>query len=411
MKKTWKLILSLLCIAALVCSLGVGAFAYTDEEIDAKFAELERANDALEIQNVMSWHVMYHCYGEHRAEMENLWVQEPENQATASFGQNQGFMAGYGSIWDGYVTGHDTSWLRSAKNYCNKNGIDVSGWTDEQILEVYGGVGQLLLHVTTTSIIQVADDGKTAKAFWYSPGMIMESGQSAGSIWEAYGADFVKEEGGWKMWHLHMFTDFGGSFFVSLGSNSSGEPTVVDNSQSEWKGEEGSQLYLSGAIEADPTIDGSTRHDYLNSQQYTQFSTHRLRSEMEIFLPTAYESWSFEDGNYGPTADEWRALGVDLDAWYAAHDSAAPAAKEVTWKDYQDWLISILPEVCPFPDAVGEIILATNSWDEIDMASGPWGKIFGEDAFACTDWATFSTNGGVGSYNADFVDLPAEDAP
>ena len=319
MKKTLKTILSLVCVIALIASLGVGALAYTDEEIDAKFAELQRAQDAVEIQNVMSWHVMYHCYGEHRAEMENLWVQEPENQATASFGQNQGFYVGYGSIWDAYMTGHDQSWLKSAKSYCEKNGIDVSDWTDEQILEVYGGVGQLLLHVTTTSIIEVAADGQTAKAFWYSPGMIMETGQSAGSIWEAYGADFVKENGVWKLWHLHMFTDFGGSFFVSLGS-SSGEPTVV-NAQEEWKGEEGNQLVQSGSLEIDDTddIDDSTRHEYLSSPQYTQFSNHRLRSEMELFLPSAYETWSFDDGNYGPTREEYESLGIDLNAWYAAH--------------------------------------------------------------------------------------------
>ncbi len=318
MKKTGKILIALACVIALVASLGGGALAYTDEEIDAKFAELQRAQDAVEIQNVMSWHVMYHCYGEHRAEMENIWVQEPENRATASFGQNQGFYVGYGSIWDAYMTGHDQSWLKSAKRYCENNGIDVSDWTDEQILEVYGGVGQLLLHVTTTSIIEVAKDGKTAKAFWYSPGMIMETGQSAGAIWEAYGADFVKEEGGWKLWHLHMFTDFGGGFFVSLGGGS-GEPTVV-NAQEEWKGEEGNQFVKSGSLELDTEagIDDSTRHEYLSSPQYTQFSSHRLRSEMEIFLPEAYDTWSFDDGNYGPTAAEYESLGIDLNAWYAA---------------------------------------------------------------------------------------------
>lgn len=84
-----------------------------------------------------------------------------------------------------------------------------------------------------------------------------------------------------------------------------------------------------------------------------------------------------------------------------------PADSEVTWADYQAWIISILPEICPYPDEVGEIILATNSWDEIDMDNGPWGKIFGEDAFNCTNWDEFAANGGVGTYNADFIDLPA----
>ena len=326
MKKTIRILLSLVCVFALVCSLGAGAFAYTDEEIDAMFEELDRANDAWEIQNVMSWHVMYHCYGEHRAELLNIWVQEPENQATATFGQNQGFMVGYGSIWDAYVEGHDTSWLSSAKRYCENNGIDITGWTDEEILDVYGGVGQLLLHVTTTAIIEVAKDGQTAKAFWYSPGMIAESGSTGNTIWEAYGADFVKEGDTWKLWHLHMFTDFMGGFYLTLGQSGSGEPSgeasgeaaANTSEQQHYEGSGGNTLYHAGLLES-ATYDPATTHDYLYSTQYTEFSSDRLRSEMEIFLPVAYDTWSFDDGNYGPTREEYESYGIDLDAWYEAH--------------------------------------------------------------------------------------------
>ena len=77
----------------------------------------------------------------------------------------------------------------------------------------------------------------------------------------------------------------------------------------------GALAYTDEEIE---TFDDSTRHDYLTSPQYTQFSNHRLRSEMEIFLPVAYDTWSFDDGNYGPTAEEYASLGIDLNAWYAA---------------------------------------------------------------------------------------------
>ena len=86
-----------------------------------------------------------------------------------------------------------------------------------------------------------------------------------------------------------------------------------------------------------------------------------------------------------------------------------PLASDISWADYQAWLIEILPEISPFPEEVGEIILATSNWDDIDMDSGPWGKIFGEDAFACTTWDEFVDNGGVGTYTADFVDLPTEE--
>ena len=98
-------------------------------------------------------------------------------------------------------------------------------------------------------------------------------------------------------------------------------------------------------------------------------------------------------------------------AWSGIIVVTPAAGGSVTWADYQEWLISILPEISPFPEQVAEIIRATGSWDEIDMSTGPWGKIFGEDAFHCTTWAEFSQNGGVGTYDADFVDLPAEDAP
>ena len=320
MKSKLLKVLSMICVFALVCSLGISAFAYEADnyDLDAVYAMARKALDQQEIQNIMSWHVMYHCYGLHHDELENIWVNEPENRATASFGQNQGFMVGYDSIWENYVEGHDTSWLSSAKSYCENNGIDITGWTDEEILEVYGGVGQLLLHVTTTAIIEVAEDGQTAKAFWYSPGMIAESGQSGNTIWEAYGVDFVKEDGVWKMWHLHMFTDFMGGFYLTLGGatsgggggapgGGSGEASGESNSseQQEWKCEAGNQV--------------STKHDYLYSTQYKEFSHDRLRSEMEIFLPVPYETWSFDDGNYGPTREEFESYNIDLDAWYAAH--------------------------------------------------------------------------------------------
>ena len=188
----------------------------SEVDLETVYRMAQKALDQQAIQNVMSRPVMYHCYGLHQEEMEQIWVQEPENQATASFGQNQGFMVGYPAIWEAYVDGHTESWLKSARQYCTKQGIDIEGWSDEQILDLYGGVGQLLMHVTTTGIIEVAEDGQTAKCFWYSPGLVAETGQSGNAIWEAYGVDFVKEDGQWKIWHLHMFTDFTGSFFVDL---------------------------------------------------------------------------------------------------------------------------------------------------------------------------------------------------
>jgi hypothetical protein len=68
------------------------------------------------------------------------------------------------------------------------------------------------MHPLTTPIIEVAGDGQTAKGMWYSPGQVTEVSSdgkpSANWIWEKYGVDFVKEDGAWKIWHIHMYTDF-----------------------------------------------------------------------------------------------------------------------------------------------------------------------------------------------------------
>lgn len=312
MKKTLKVILSLACVVALVASLGISALAVTDEEF-AEFASIaQRALDVQAVENIMSRHVLYHCYGTHVEEMEEIWVQEPANQATASFGQNQGYYVGYDAIMEGYGTAHDDGFIQKGKAYLEQQGVDTTGMTDEELAE-YGGVGQLLLHVTTTAIIEVAADGKTAKGYWYSPGMIAESGSSAASIWEAYGADFIKEGDEWKLWHLHMFTDFmcqfGDTFTSTSSGGASGGPSGSgeQGGQMDYQGEEGakSAAYASGS--------------YVFNEEYTQFSTSRLRSEMMVVpIPLPYDTWDFAVDNYGPTPEEFALVGIDVADWYAA---------------------------------------------------------------------------------------------
>ena len=321
MKKTLKVILSLACAVALIASLGLSAFA-SEPTIEEVYSMAQRALDIQAVENIMNRHVLYHCYGEHIAEMEEIWVQDPVNQATASFGQNQGYYVGYDAIYEAYAAGHWNNWLSSAKRYCQNNGIDTTGMTDDEIIDAYGGVGQLLLHVTTTAIIEIAEDGKTAKGYWYSPGMIAESGSSANSIWEAYGADFVKEDGEWKLWHLHMYTDFmcqfGDTFTGSNAGGGSGGPSGEGSGeqgggQIAYVGEEGAQELALSALE---------KGDYLYLTQYTEFSTSRLRQEMEVVpIPMPYESYDFSEPNYGPAAEQLARYGIDVNDWYAAYGS------------------------------------------------------------------------------------------
>jgi hypothetical protein len=65
----------------------------------------------------------------------------------------------------------------------------------------------------TTSVIEVARDGKTAKAAWMAPGYETtrnpKTGKlTAGWVWTKYACDFIKEDGEWKLWHLKNFLVF-----------------------------------------------------------------------------------------------------------------------------------------------------------------------------------------------------------
>jgi hypothetical protein len=72
--------------------------------------------------------------------------------------------------------------------------------------------GQMFMHALTTSVIEVAGDGKTAKGVWISPGHETirdpEGKPQAMWTWIKYGNDFVKEDSKWKIWHLHVYGIF-----------------------------------------------------------------------------------------------------------------------------------------------------------------------------------------------------------
>jgi SnoaL-like domain len=88
-------------------------------------------------------------------------------------------------------------------------------------------VGKLIFHYTTTPVIEVAEDGETAKGTWIMTGL--ESGLTdpevaeqqpdyffepddvdgkkvwAHWVWCKYGVDFLKQDGVWRIWHFRCF--------------------------------------------------------------------------------------------------------------------------------------------------------------------------------------------------------------
>ena len=86
--------------------------------------------------------------------------------------------------------------------------------------------GKLILHATTTPVIEVAADGKTAKGVWlmagtesgltdpevakefpdmYSPGEVLGKKVWAHWVWCKYAIDFLKQDGEWKIWKFRCY--------------------------------------------------------------------------------------------------------------------------------------------------------------------------------------------------------------
>ena len=172
---------------------------YTDEQM------IQRVTDVLEIRNIMAKHAYYHSKGMHVQELAEIWVQKPENQATASFGQNWGYNVGMKRIDAYYGQG-------SVEN--NKRDLEALAAADPSIEvkpENYG-MGSMVIHALTAPYVEVAVDGQTAQGLWYSPGAVggvHPDGTASGMLmYEKYGVDFIKEDGEWKIWHLFVGTDF-----------------------------------------------------------------------------------------------------------------------------------------------------------------------------------------------------------
>ena len=68
--------------------------------------------------------------------------------------------------------------------------------------------GVFSLHALTTEVIEVAEDGRTARGIWISPGAeakhSVDGSLESYWIWGKYPIDFIKEGGVWKFWKFRI---------------------------------------------------------------------------------------------------------------------------------------------------------------------------------------------------------------
>ena len=166
---------------------------FTDEELTYRLWDKE------EIKNTMSRHSYYLANDDRERELCELWVAKPKHQADAILGYNNGYYKGIDSIRKHYVDDAKALRLEALKPYL------------EAGQDVPAGQGFMSMHTVNTPLIELAEDGRTAKYVGYDCGLYCVGKPDGDSdsyfIFGRVYADLVSEDGTFKLWHLLMTYD------------------------------------------------------------------------------------------------------------------------------------------------------------------------------------------------------------
>ena len=157
--------------------------ARMDEKYSAKIQKLEKelelAKAYSEIMNLMGRYAFTHAGKDHKATAELFALDRADT--SVEIGPYGVYLGGAGVI------------------RCYVNG--------ETALDG-DGIGHMCEHHIDTAVIEVAKDGKTAKGVFMSPGHGTDGKTMPEWMWGRYGVDFIKENGEWKIWHMHAHMSF-----------------------------------------------------------------------------------------------------------------------------------------------------------------------------------------------------------
>jgi hypothetical protein len=232
-------------------------------------SDSERALAMWQVQNVMSKHAYYHAAGMHLEELSNIWVDEKgPNADTATFASPGWIMHGIAGVKKFYGQGNQDNKAKELEAL-SKLYPEI-----KNIKENLGAGHEYAMHTNTTPVIEIAGDGKTAKGIWYSPGIGLSAHINGSEVsyggtffWEKYGADFLKENGEWKIWHCQMWYDWTPSFPTSMtssiGAGPGGAPAAGQTQGSQQGGQtqgapggQGGDQAGKGAVEAGEKVQG-----------------------------------------------------------------------------------------------------------------------------------------------------------
>lgn len=141
------------------------------------------------------------------------WGEFWDTSEEASWGHLFGVMCGFDEIWYNSVSNYDPDGFRGYINLVKQH-PEIS-WFDARSMR------EISMHTLATDIIEAADDGKTVRASFLTPGVLVFALNANHhyrglTLWERYGSDFVYDEDAdeWLYLHEQVCPDMGGPMDV-----------------------------------------------------------------------------------------------------------------------------------------------------------------------------------------------------
>ena len=154
-----------------------------------------------EVENLHARHCYMHCGGRNIEEIDNYWMHDDR----VSWGHGFGKWVTWTGVkfgWGGSLERQGTSaFLQLSQVWPQTAGLDPRP------------LAEAAMHTLATDIIEVAEDGQTARAYFYTPGTIsstlnMSREREGAWMWERYGIEYMKDaDGQWRFFTIQVCPD------------------------------------------------------------------------------------------------------------------------------------------------------------------------------------------------------------
>lgn len=209
---------------------------------------LHNAEASQTVEEFKARHAYMHGISYSREEWDFLWYKSVNTTWAHQFGR----MCGFDEVYLNSVEHTDRMAMRSMMDQMIKfpeyQGHDIRS------------TGTSGVHVLASDVIEVADDGLSARSFYLTPGTLTGpigfDGEHRGGVWlwERYGSDFCFVDGEWKWFHEQVCPDIAGDYDVGNWARNRYLDFIANDCTVGELGGRPAQLTEPGMLHADYTV-------------------------------------------------------------------------------------------------------------------------------------------------------------